>query len=79
VTGLGRLFKSVSRSVVELRQTNLSSLVDGDGSAVITQSQVVAIKTFLANLSAAGSADLQQLIATELQVGLVFQIKFATM
>ena len=53
-------------AVVELWQDNLSNLVDGDGSAVITQTQVDAIKTFLANLSAAGSADLQQLIAAEL-------------
>jgi hypothetical protein len=53
-------------AVVELWQDNLYSLVDGDGSAVVTQAQVDAIKTFLANLSAAGSAELQQLIADEL-------------
>ena len=53
-------------AVVELWQDNLYSLVDGDGSAVVTQAQVNAIKTFLANLSAAGSAGLQQLIADEL-------------
>ena len=53
-------------SVVELWQNNLYSLVDGDGSAIITQAQVDAIKTFLTNLSAAGSAELQQLIADEL-------------
>ena len=53
-------------AVVELWQDNLYSLVDGDGSVVVTQAQVDAIKTFLANLSAAGSADLQQLIAGEL-------------
>ncbi|MCB0153870.1 MAG: hypothetical protein KDF65_03670 [Anaerolineae bacterium] len=52
--------------VVELWQANLYSLVDGDGSAVVTQAQVNAIETFLANLSAAGSAELQQLIAAEL-------------
>jgi hypothetical protein len=53
-------------AVVELWQGNLSNLVDGDGSAVITQPQVDAIKTFLANLSAAGSSGLQQLISEEL-------------
>ena len=52
--------------MVELWQNNLYSLVDGDGSAIITQAQVDAIKTFLTNLSAAGSAELQQLIADEL-------------
>ncbi|HRV92854.1 MAG TPA: Ig-like domain-containing protein [Anaerolineae bacterium] len=53
-------------AVVELWQDNLYSLVDGDGNALVTQAQVNAIKTFLANLSAAGSAGLQQLIADEL-------------
>ncbi|MCB0153869.1 MAG: hypothetical protein KDF65_03665 [Anaerolineae bacterium] len=53
-------------ALVELWQDNLASLVDGDGSAVVTQPQVEAIEAFLANLSAAGSADLQQLIAAEL-------------
>lgn len=53
-------------TVVELWQSNLASLVDGDGSAVITQPQVDVMKTFLNNLSAAGSADLQQLISAEL-------------
>lgn len=52
--------------VVEVWQDNLSSLVDGDGNAVVTQAQVEAIKTFLANLRAAGSSDLQQVIDTEL-------------
>lgn len=52
--------------VVSLWQDNLYSLVDGEGSAVITQAQVDAIETFLANLSATGSSELQQLIADEL-------------
>ena len=53
-------------SVVELWQNNLYSLVDSDGSAIITQAQVDAVKTFLTNLAAAGSTELQQLIADEL-------------
>jgi hypothetical protein len=53
-------------ATVELWQDNLRSLVDGDGSAVITQAQVDAIKSFLNNLSAVSSAKLQQLIAAEL-------------
>ncbi|MCB0153877.1 MAG: hypothetical protein KDF65_03705 [Anaerolineae bacterium] len=52
--------------VVEVWQDNLYSLVDGDGSTVVTQAQVEAIKTFLANLRVAGSNDLQQVIDTEL-------------
>ncbi|MCB0209945.1 MAG: cadherin-like domain-containing protein [Anaerolineae bacterium] len=52
-------------ALVELWQDNLYSLVDGDGSAVITQPQIDAMETFLANLSAAGSSDLQQIISDE--------------
>jgi hypothetical protein len=54
-------------TTVELWQENLRSLTDGDGSAVITQAQVDAIGNFLSHLSAASSAELQQLIAAELQ------------
>jgi hypothetical protein len=53
-------------ATVELWQDNLRSLTDGDGSAVITQAQVDAIKSFLNNLSAVSSPELQQLIAAEL-------------
>jgi hypothetical protein len=53
-------------ATVELWQANLRSLTDGDGSAVITQAQVEAIKSFLNNLSLVSSAELQQLIANEL-------------
>lgn len=53
-------------ALVELWQPNLYSLVDGDGSATITQPQMEAMETFLANLSTAGSTDLQQLISDEL-------------
>ncbi|MFN8457639.1 MAG: Ig-like domain-containing protein [Anaerolineae bacterium] len=53
-------------ALVELWQDNLYSLVDGDGSARVTQAQVDAIETFLNHLSAAASPELQQLIATEL-------------
>lgn len=52
--------------LVKLWQDNLYSLVDGDGSALVTQAQVDAIETFLTHLSAASSTELQQLIATEL-------------
>jgi hypothetical protein len=53
-------------ATVELWQDNLRSLLDGDGRAVITQAQVDAIKSFLNNLSAVSSSELQQLIAGEL-------------
>ena len=53
-------------ATVELWQPNLASLVDGDGSAIITQAQVDAIASFLSNLSAVSSPALQQLIAAEL-------------
>lgn len=39
-------------AAVELWQPNLASLVDGDGSARITQTQVEAFESFLMNLSA---------------------------
>ena len=47
-------------------QDNLRNLVDGDGLVIISQAQVDAIKSFLTNLSAASSPELQQLIAAEL-------------
>jgi hypothetical protein len=53
-------------ATVELWQDNLRNLVEGDGMAVVTQAQVDAIKYFLANLSAAASPELQQIIADEL-------------
>ena len=49
-----------------LWEPNLQALVDGDSTATITQAQVDAIKSFLTNLSAASSPELQQLIADEL-------------
>jgi hypothetical protein len=52
-------------ATVELWQDNLRSLVGGDGSAIVTKSQVDAIDSFLTHLSAAASPDLQQIIATE--------------
>jgi hypothetical protein len=54
-------------TTVELWQENLRSLVDGDGSAVITQAQVDAIESFLGDLSAVSSTELQQVITGELQ------------
>jgi hypothetical protein len=54
-------------ATVELWQPNLRSLTAGNGSAVITQAQVNAIKNFLNNLSAVSSPELQQLIASELE------------
>jgi hypothetical protein len=53
-------------ATVELWQDDLRNLLDSDGSAIVTQAQIDAIESFLTNLSAAGSADLQQLIADEL-------------
>jgi hypothetical protein len=53
-------------ATVELWQNNLRSLTDGNGSAVITQAQVNALKSFLNNLSAVSSSELQQLITGEL-------------
>jgi hypothetical protein len=52
-------------ATVELWQDNLRNLVDGDGSAKITQAQVDAIDSFLTALSAAASPELQQIIADE--------------
>jgi hypothetical protein len=60
------LLRSEAVATVELWQDNLRSLVDADGSAVITQAQVDAISTFLSHLSAASGTDLQQLIADEM-------------
>lgn len=51
---------------VELWQENLRSLVDGDGSAVITQVQVDALQAFLDHLAMLSSPGLQALIASEL-------------
>jgi hypothetical protein len=53
-------------AVVQLWQENLRSLVDGDGSVTISQTQVTAIHNFLDHLSAASSPELQQIIADEL-------------
>jgi hypothetical protein len=53
-------------ATVVLWQDNLRSLVDGDGSAIISQAQVDAVKNFLSNLSAVSSPGLQGLIADEL-------------
>jgi hypothetical protein len=54
-------------AVVEQWQPNLSSLVEGDGSALITQAQVDAVEAFLLNLSAVSSPALQTLISAEMQ------------
>lgn len=59
--------RSESLATVDLWQDNLRSLADGDGSTAITQGQVDAVKNFLNNLSAVSSAELQQIIAAELQ------------
>lgn len=53
-------------ATVELWQVALSSLTDGDGSAIITQAQVDALATFLNHLSQVASPDLQATIAAEL-------------
>jgi hypothetical protein len=53
-------------ATVTLLQPALSSLVDGDGSAVITQAQVEALKSFLGHLLTISSQELQQLIFVEL-------------
>jgi hypothetical protein len=58
--------RSEALDTVVLWQDNLRSLVDGDGSEVVTQAQVDAIETFLTNLSTHSSPGLQQLIAAEL-------------
>ncbi len=50
----------------ELWQETLRSLVDGDGSALITQAQVDALQAFLDHLSMVSSPELQALIASEL-------------
>ena len=59
--------RSEAVASVELWQDNLRSLIDGDGSAVITQAQVDAIKNFLGHLSVVSSTELQDLIAGELE------------
>lgn len=51
---------------VQIWQDPLRSLVDGDGSAVITQAQVDALQAYLDHLSAVASPQLQQVIASEL-------------
>jgi hypothetical protein len=63
---LNESLRAEAVATVELWQDNLRSLLDGDGSAIISQAQVEAISSFLDNLSAAGSPALQQLIAGEL-------------
>jgi len=52
-------------AAVELWQPNLRILVDGDGSAVVTQAHIDAIENFLNNLAAVASPELQQIIAAE--------------
>jgi hypothetical protein len=53
-------------NMVALLQPSIRNVLDGDGSMAITQEQVDSIASFLADLSAAGSDFLQQLIADEL-------------
>lgn len=52
--------------MVELLQPSLRNVLDGDGNTLITQAQMDSVATFFANLSAAGSESLQQLIDDEL-------------
>ncbi|MBI2758029.1 MAG: hypothetical protein HYX49_05060 [Chloroflexi bacterium] len=53
-------------ATLNLWQSNLQALVDGQGSSVtITEEQVQAIQTFLDHLSVKGSPALQQIIANE--------------
>ena len=52
--------------MVETLQPALRDMLDGDGSALITQAQMDSLATFFADLSAAGSDALQALIAEEL-------------
>lgn len=53
-------------ATVSLWQDNLRNLVDGDGSAVITQAQVEAVQNLLTQLRQAGSDDLKAVIDEEL-------------
>jgi len=60
-------------STLQLWEPNLQALVDGNGNSVtITDEQVQTIQTFLNHLSALGSPELQQTIASE-QAGLNMQ------
>ena len=52
-------------TTIKLWEANLSNLVDGDGSAIVTQEQVDAIEGFLDHLSAIASPQMQELIADE--------------
>ena len=54
-------------TMVELLQPAIRNILDGDGTEPITQTQINAIESFFANLSAAGSTSLQQLIDEEMQ------------
>jgi hypothetical protein len=63
---LNESLRAQAVATVEMWQDNLRSLVYGDGSAIISPAQVEAISSFLSNLSAAGSPELQQLISDEL-------------
>jgi hypothetical protein len=63
---LNETLRNEAIATVVLWQDNLRSLVDGDGSAIISQAQVDAVKGFLSNLSAVSSPGLQALIADEL-------------
>lgn len=53
-------------ATVELWQDPLHSLVEGDGSVLITQTEIDALADFLMHLSVASSSELQTLIANEL-------------
>lgn len=54
-------------TMVELLQPAIRNLLDGDGQQPITAGQINAIQTFLTNLSSAGNANIQQIVAEELQ------------
>jgi hypothetical protein len=54
-------------TMVELLQPAIRNILDGDGTEPITQTQTNAIESFFANLSAAGSTSLQELIDEEMQ------------
>jgi hypothetical protein len=54
-------------ATIELWQAPLRNLTSGDGSALLTQEQIDALEDFLGNLSAVSSAELQEIIAAELQ------------
>jgi hypothetical protein len=55
-----------AHSMVELLQPALSDILDGDGTLPITQAQMDTVAAFFADLSVAGNASVQQLIAEEM-------------